>query len=112
MRNISLWESELSLEVRAVSPFEEMGAYEALWCKPNTTFRSLAKQFAENPDRLPSDFVSQEEAEECATFVQTRFEQAEIKRFGVRVHGASEYPQKLRDAAHPVELLYYQGWWT
>ena len=20
-------------------------------------------------------------------------------------------PQKLRDAAHPIELLYYQGWW-
>jgi DNA processing protein len=29
----------------------------------------------------------------------------------VRVHGAGDYPQKLRDAAHPVELLYYQGWW-
>jgi DNA processing protein len=27
------------------------------------------------------------------------------------VHGAGEYPEKLRDAAHPVELIYYQGWW-
>ena len=24
---------------------------------------------------------------------------------------AGEYPAKLRDAANPVELLYYQGWW-
>jgi DNA processing protein len=34
-----------------------------------------------------------------------------VTRYGVRVHGAGEYPQKLRDAAHPIELLYYQGWW-
>ena len=27
------------------------------------------------------------------------------------MHGAGEYPEKLRDAAHPVELIYYQGWW-
>ena len=32
-------------------------------------------------------------------------------RFGVRVHGAGEYPPQLRDAAHPIALLYYQGWW-
>src|SRR5580704_15771897 len=43
--------------------------------------------------------------------VQERFRAAHIDRFGVRVHGAGEYPEKLRDAAHPVELIYYQGWW-
>jgi DNA processing protein len=40
-----------------------------------------------------------------------RFREADVTRFGVRIHGAGEYPQKLRDAAHPIELLYYQGWW-
>ena len=34
-----------------------------------------------------------------------------MTRFGVRVHGAGDYPERLRDAKHPVELLYYQGWW-
>ena len=34
-----------------------------------------------------------------------------MARFGVRVHGAGEYPRKLRDAAHPLELLYFEGWW-
>ncbi|MCY4230924.1 MAG: DNA-processing protein DprA [Alphaproteobacteria bacterium] len=29
----------------------------------------------------------------------------------MRVHGAGEYPERLRDAAHPVGLLYDQGWW-
>ncbi|EKN6297734.1 DNA-processing protein DprA, partial [Yersinia enterocolitica] len=34
-----------------------------------------------------------------------------VEDFGVRVHGAGEYPEKLRDARHPIEVLYYQGWW-
>ena len=98
-------------EERAVSPFREMGAYEALWSAPRTTFRSLSRRFARHPGSLPSDFVPPAEARECALFVKKTFDEAGIERFGVRVHGAGEYPWKLRDAAHPVELLYYQGWW-
>ena len=88
-----------------------MGAYEALWSEPETTFKTLSKRFAEHPDNTPSNFVSADEAHACAVFVKSRFEEANIERFGVRVHGASEYPDKLRDATYPVELIYYQGWW-
>lgn len=88
-----------------------MGAYEALWTRPKTTFKSLSKKFARHPGSVPSDFVSPQEAQECAVFVRKRFEEAGIERFGVRVHGAGEYPSGLRDAAHPVECFYYQGWW-
>lgn len=98
-------------EARAISPLTEMGAYEALWDKPDTTFKKLSEKFAGRPDAVPSDFVSPTKAREYADFVQRRFREAEVTRFGVRVHGAGDYPQKLRDAAHPVELLYYQGWW-
>ena len=98
-------------EARAISPFREMGAYEALWTEPKTTFKSLSERFARSPDSIPSDFVSRDRAHECAVFVKQRFEDAGIERFGVRVHGAGEYPDRLRDAAHPVECLYYQGWW-
>ena len=108
--------TELALEAsdfraRAVSPFLEMGAYEALWTEPKTTFKSLSARFARHPGSVPSDFVSPQEARECAVFARQRFEDAGIERFGVRVHGAAEYPDKLRDAAHPVECLYYRGWW-
>lgn len=98
-------------ETRAVSPFHEMGAYEALWTEPKTTFKSLAERFARCPGSVPSDFVSAERAQECASIVKHRFEEAGIERFGVRVHGAGEYPDKLRDAAYPIECLYYRGWW-
>jgi DNA processing protein len=98
-------------EARAISPLAEMGAYEALWDRPDTTFKTLSEKFAARPDAVPSDFVSKTKAREYANFVQQRFREAEVRRYGVRVHGAGEYPQKLRDAAHPIELLYYQGWW-
>jgi DNA processing protein len=107
---------ELALEgqdfaSRAISPLRELGAYEALWDKPETTFKTLSEKFAARPDALPSDFVPETKAREYAEFVRRRFHEADVTRYGVRVHGAGEYPQKLRDAAHPIELLYYQGWW-
>jgi DNA processing protein len=102
---------ETNFESRAISPLRELGAYEALWDKPDTTFKTLSEKFAARPNALPSDFVAPTKAREYADFVQRRFREAEVTRYGVRVHGAGEYPQKLRDAAHPIELLYYQGWW-
>ncbi len=98
-------------ESLAVSPFLEMGAYEVLWTEPKTTFRSLSQRFARYPDSLPSDFVSVDRAYEYADRVKQKFEEAGVGRFGVRVHGSAEYPDKLRDAAHPIECFYYQGWW-
>ena len=103
--------SESGFETRAVSPYREMGAYEVLWSDPRVTFKSLSKRFAQHPGSVPSDFVPREDAIACAAFVRQRFAAASVARFGVRVHGAGEYPGKLRDAAHPIELLYYQGWW-
>jgi DNA processing protein len=102
---------QTDFEARAISPLKELGAYEALWDRPETTFKTLSEKFAARPNAVPSDFVPKSKALEYATLVQDRFREADVKRYGVRVHGAGDYPSKLRDAAHPVELLYYQGWW-
>jgi DNA processing protein len=101
----------MDFDLRAISPLRELGAYEALWDEPNATFKTLSEKFAARPNAVPSDFVPPAKAREYADFVQRRFREADVTRFGVRVHGAGEYPEKLRDAAHPVELLYYRGWW-
>jgi DNA processing protein len=98
-------------EARAISPLRELGAYEALWEDPAASFKTISEKFAARPGAVPSDFVPPRRADECAVFVQKRFREAHIDRYGVRVHGAGEYPEKLRDAAHPVELIYFQGWW-
>lgn len=96
---------------RAISPMLEMGAYEALWLRKGASFKSLADMFSENLGAVPSDFVTEEEALQRAAQVVEFMRDAGVLDFGVRVHGAGEYPRPLRDARHPVELLYYRGWW-
>jgi len=96
---------------RAISPRRELGAYEALWAKEGTWFKSIADGFREHQDALPSDFVSEADVEKYARLALGAIRAAGIKHFGVRVHGAGEYPRKLRDAEHPIELLYFQGLW-
>ena len=60
---------------------------------------------------MPSELVSEEEIDTALRRVRDQIAHAKIHDFGVRVHGAEDYPDRLRDAAHPVEFLYYRGWW-
>lgn len=96
---------------RPISPFRELGAYEALWTRPKTSFRTIAEQFGNRPGTLPSDFISDGEASRAATQVKQILAEAGVERFGICVNGAGDYPERLRNADHPVELLYFQGWW-
>jgi DNA processing protein len=98
-------------EVAAISPRHEMGAYEALWLEKGASFKTIAERFAADPKALPSDFVSSKQADECAAEVLQVVKAQGVHRFGVRVNHAGDYPTRLRDARHPVELLYYQGAW-
>jgi DNA processing protein len=103
----------LTLNYRAISPWREMGAYEALWSDGKAWFKSLADRFAEHKNSLPSDFFTMDESvpKQYAERADTLFQKGGVKRYGIRLHGAGEYPDKLRDADHPIELLYYQGYW-
>src|ERR1700733_16039602 len=89
--------------IRAVSPFIEMGAYEAMWAKPDASFAYLAKKFREFPDYLPSDFVPDHEAAYYSNLVRQMLRDAGVMQFGVRVQRAGEYPRPLRDAEDPGE---------
>jgi len=97
--------------VSPISPRIELGAYEAMWLEQGATFKSIAERFASDPDAMPSDFVTPSVADQCAAEVLSVLKESGIHRFGVRVNHAGDYPKKLRDARHPVELLYYQGVW-
>jgi len=98
---------------KAISPWIEMGAYEALWDADGVSFGSLASLFASHPGALPSDFVR--DATICERYASQTLEvlkAAGIDRFGVRLNGAGDYPGRLRDAEHRVEMLYFQGAWS
>ncbi len=99
-------------EPRSVSPLREMGAYETLWMEPQASFKTLAERFRSRPGALPSDFVSNDVALRYADLALEIAGRRGVSQFGVRIHGAGEYPLKLRDARYPIELLYYRGWWN
>lgn len=97
--------------IAPISPRREFGAYEALWLEQGASFKTLAEKFAIDPSALPSDFVSPSSADQCSDAVLKALKKAGVHQFGVRINHAGDYPQKLRDAKYPVELLYYQGSW-
>lgn len=94
-----------------ISPRRELGAYEALFLEQGATFKRLAEKFASDPTALPSDFVSPQDADAAAKKVIEKLFSLGVKQFGVRINKAGDYPEKLRHAKYPVELLYYQGAW-
>lgn len=107
---------QLELDVRdfaqrAVSPFQELGAYESLWDQQGASFKSLASLFAQQFGAIPSDFVEKSRAISYANDVHSSLKEAGVNNYGIRVHGAGDYPDRLRIAEYPIELLYFQGWW-
>ena len=100
------------LAPHVVSPYEEMGAYEWLWTQSGTTFKRLAERFAAEMSAFPSAFADRNALLEHAAQCLQEVRAAGLNQFGVRLYGASEYPQRLRDAEHPVQFLYYVGHWN
>ena len=94
-----------------ISPTREMAAYEALWLRKNATFKIIADYFRNSPGAVPSDLVSETEIYTALSQIREQFERTNIHDYGIRIHGSEDYPDRLRDAANPVELLYYRGWW-
>lgn len=98
-------------DIAAISPRHEMGAYEALWLEKEATFKRIAEAFRGSPGALPSTFVDAAKADACYQRAAEMLSKYGVARFGIRVHGAGDYPEILRDAEQPVELLYYRGSW-
>ncbi|GAA6153900.1 DNA-processing protein DprA [Pseudoteredinibacter isoporae] len=110
MQNSSLLKDQFLS--RIVSPTREMAAYEALWEKDSASFKKLADKFKSCDDCLPSDLVSEREIEQALLDLNEILEEYKVGKFGIRVNRLNEYPDKLRDARNPIEVLYYQGFWN
>lgn len=97
--------------VRPIDAALEIGAYETLWSAQSASFKSIAEMFANNVGARPSDFVSEDRARSAASRVIGKLRDKLAARFDIRLHGEFEYPDRLRDATYPVELIYFQGDW-
>jgi DNA processing protein len=101
-----------TLGYRAVSPWLEMGAYEALWDSGKPSFKSLAAKFNSHPGSLPSDFIPDRSiCERYAAETISILRKNGVERFGIRLNTAGDYPPQLREAEHRVEMLYFRGHW-
>lgn len=99
------------VECKPVDTTQELGAYEHLWQQPNVSTKKLAELFERNPGRLPSELVDEATAFRVANEVISHLQSRGIRRFGIRVHGTVDYPDRLRDATEPIEILYFLGSW-
>jgi DNA processing protein len=108
---VSVAAEKLIFSEKPISPILEMGAYEHLWLQPKASFKRIAEMFRAKKGALPTDFVDEKIAIDTVAEVVSIINESQIGTFGIRVHGASQYPEKLRHAIDPVELLYFQGAW-
>jgi len=89
----------------------ELGAYETMWSEHNASFKSIAEKFSKHECARPSDFVPEGQARKTGRRVVEKLRERVDGWFNIRLRGEMEYPERLRDASYPVELLYFQGWW-
>ena len=94
-----------------ISLWLELGAYEALFLEKGATFKRLADRFKKDEDARPSEFVESSTADSYAQAAIDMLKDAGVDQFGIRFNGTGDYPERLRDARNPIELLYYQGIW-
>lgn len=96
---------------KPVSKYEEVSAYEALWDKQGSSFKHLSELFKQHPNCLPSELVSENTRKEYKALFSQIINKYKLSSFGIAIYSVDDYPEKLRDAKYPVELLYYQGNW-
>lgn len=93
-----------------ISPVEEITSYEYLWTQ-YPSVPKIAKLFNKFDHQLPSVIARQENVTPEA-LAEVRHKIGELlpfRHFCALFHGDLEYPQVLRDAKNPIEILYYQG---
>jgi DNA processing protein len=93
-----------------ISPVEEIAAYEALWTRYGT-FPKLAELFRQYNHALPST-VAQAEGIPVEELSRIRAAVAALMpypQFSALFYEDFEYPERLKDARNPVEVLYYRG---
>lgn len=93
-----------------ISPVQEIAAYEALWMRFSTVTK-MANLFQQFNHGLPSQVAQALEipATEIESIKYVIASLLPFHKFAALFYNDFEYPDRLKDAKHPIELLYYQG---
>ena len=94
----------------AISPFEELAAYEYLYSLDHATLKSMTKQTV-LAKKLPSEALAEkvglikpEAIKDVEAFLQTK-----SGVFSIAINSTPSYPKKLRESERPTPLFYYLG---
>lgn len=97
-------------EFDAISPLEEMAAYEALWDEDAASVKRISDRFKSQGFLRPSNLVSKEKIKQYIDEMKKRFVETGF-HFDVCCATMVDFPQKLFDATHAIPFLYYAGLW-
>jgi len=94
----------------AIIPLKEIAAYEALWLESKASFKTISNLFRNNPGRLPSELIHEEFYKELIPAIKSLINTKKANyRPNVLIYDTWDYPKRLRQAAEPIEVLYYSG---
>lgn len=94
---------------RSISPALELGAYEELWSHQSQSFKKLAETFKKAGISRPSQLVDDDAAERRAAEVLQILRGKSLCDVNFILEGTIDYPENLKDAKYPVQLLYCRG---
>lgn len=94
----------------AVSPYEELLAYENLYAMDGMTLKKIT-ELTVNSNLLPTQaaadnigMIELDEAEEIEKYINSK-----LGNFSVAISTTPSWPKKLRDSARPTPMLFYKG---
>lgn len=94
----------------SLEPLKEIVAYEALWNRANSSFKSLSELFKTSPGKKPSDFVTDLEILNLHSELKPlMWNTKDAYKPNLLINNSLDYPSKLKDAQEPIEVLYYSG---
>jgi len=102
--------------IRAISPYNELLAYEFLWAQDHSSLKKIA-QFLSLQAKLPSEVVNEIPPDLFGSFDQRidtikEFIEKKLKSspsFSFLIKESPQFPDKLLDAKYPINLFYYRG---
>jgi DNA processing protein len=94
---------------KCISPFREIVAYETLWNDHNASFKKISELFKQHPGCMPSELVDYHKMNDLQEKIKAHLLKNVPYKTNILINGTFDYPQKLKDAKDPVEMLYYSG---
>ncbi|MDR0731035.1 MAG: DNA-protecting protein DprA [Treponema sp.] len=101
---------------KAISPYNELLAYEFLWAQKNSSLKKIAMILSLQA-KLPSEVINEvtpdlfggfdQRKDAIKEFIDKKIETS--PSFSLLLKESPQFPDKLLDAKYPINLFYYRG---